>query len=134
MANVGVSFTGVVLRMGLATALVLVTFNPSGYSFAHWITAPPVAVTPAKAVAALVLVIGWLICLRTAFVAMGKVGLAMGLALFAAFVWMLVDRQVLALTGSAIVWVSLLVVGLLMGVGLSWSLVRARATGQLEVQ
>lgn len=134
MANVGVSFTGVLIRMALAVVLVLATFNPSGYSFAHWITAPPVAVTPGKAVAALVLLIGWLMTARTAFIAMGKFGLLIGVALFVALIWLLVDRQLLSLTGSAIVWVALFVIGLLLGVGLSWSLLRAKATGQLEVQ
>ncbi len=134
MANVGVSFTGVLFRMAIAVGLVLATFNPSGYSFVHWITAPPVGVTPGKAVAALILLIGWLMTARTAFIAMGKFGLLIGIALFAAIIWLLVDRQFLTLTGAGIVWVSLLVVGLLLGVGLSWSLLRAKATGQLEVQ
>lgn len=134
MAHVGVSFNGVLIRLALALVLVFATFNPSGYSFVHWITAPPVGVTPGKAVAALILLIGWLTTVRTAFIAMGKVGLLIGVALFSAVIWLLVDRQFLTLTGSAIVWVSLLVVGLLLGVGLSWSLLRAKATGQLEVQ
>ncbi len=134
MANVGVSFTGVLFRMAIAVLLVLATFNPSGYSFTHWITAPPVAVTPGKAVAALLLIIGWLMTARTAFIAMGAFGLLIGIALFAAVIWLLVDRQFLTLTGSGIVWASLLVVGVLLGIGLSWSLLRAKATGHLEVQ
>lgn len=130
----GVSFLGAVLRMAFAMMLVLATFNPSGYSFAHWLTAPPVAVTPAKAIAALVLLIGWLMCLRTAFIALGKFGLLLGVALFAAVIWLLVDRQFLTLTGSGIVWVSEIVAGILLGVGLSWSLLRAKVTGHVEVQ
>ncbi|MGE0816992.1 MAG: DUF6524 family protein [Vicinamibacterales bacterium] len=130
----GVSLQGALLRMVFAVLLVLATFNPSGYSFAHWIVAPPVSVTPGKALAALALVIGWLMCLRTAFIALGRFGLLLGVALFAALVWLLVDRQVLSLTGSGIVWAGLLVVGLLLGVGLSWSLVRAQVTGHVEVQ
>jgi hypothetical protein len=130
----GVSLQGALLRMVFALLLVLATFNPSGYSFAHWIVAPPVSVTPGKALAALALVIGWLMCLRTAFIALGRFGLLLGVALFAALIWLLVDRQVLSLTGSGIVWAGLLVVGLLLGVGLSWSLVRAQVTGHVEVQ
>lgn len=130
----GVSLQGALLRMVFAVLLVLATFNPSGYSFAHWIVAPPVSVTPGKALAALALVIGWLMCLRTAFIALGRFGLLLGVALFAALIWLLVDRQVLSLTGSGIVWAGLLVVGLLLGVGLSWSLVRAQITGHVEVQ
>lgn len=130
----GVSFSGALIRLAFALVLVLATFNPSGYSVTHWVTAPPVAVTPAKAVAALVILIGWLMCLRTAFIALGKVGLLLGVALFAAVIWLLVDREILTLTGSAIVWVSEIVVGILLGVGLSWSLLRTKVTGQVEVQ
>ena len=51
MASRGVSWSGVLLRIVLATLLVLATYNPSGYSFYHWITAPPVGITAVKAFA-----------------------------------------------------------------------------------
>ena len=133
MAEPGISLSGAFIRIALAVALVIATFNPTGYSLFHWITAAPVAVTPGKALAVLVLAIGWVVCLRTAFIALGKVGVLLGLGLFAVLVWFLVDRDVVSLTGSGIVWVALIVVGVLLGVGLSWSLLRAKATGQIEV-
>jgi hypothetical protein len=50
-------------------------------------------------------------------------------------VWLLVDTGVLSLDGVAsLSWVVLVVLGLLLGIGLSWSLIRARATGQIEVE
>jgi Family of unknown function (DUF6524) len=129
----GISLTGTLIRIGLALALVIGTFNPTGYSLFHWITAAPVAVTPGKALAVLALVIGWIVCLRTAFISLGKAGLLLGVALFSVLVWFLVDQAVVSLNGSGIVWVSLIVVGVLLGIGLSWSLLRAKATGQIEV-
>jgi len=133
MAEPGISFSGTLIRIALALALVIATFNPTGYSLFHWITAAPVAFTPGKALAALALAIGWVVCLRTAFIALGKVGVFLGLALFSVLAWFLVDRDVVSLTGSGIVWVALVVVGVLLGIGLSWSLLRAKATGQIEV-
>lgn len=129
----GISFGGVFLRIGLALALVIGTFNPTGVSLFHWISEAPVAVTPGKALAALALVIGWIVCLRTAFISLGKFGLLLGVALFSVLVWFLVDRDLVSLTGSGIVWVGLVVLGVLLGLGLSWSLLRAKATGQIEV-
>ena len=32
------------------------------------------------------------------------------------------------------VWIALIVFGTVLGLGLSWSLIRARTTGQIEVQ
>lgn len=133
MADSGISLWGTFTRIALAQALVLATFNPSGYSVAHWVTTPPVAFTPGKALATLALTIGWVVCLRTAFIALGKGGLLLGVGLFAALVWLLVDRDLVRLNGSGIVWVGLIVVGVLLGVGLSWSLIRAKTTGQIEV-
>ncbi len=132
-ASPGISLSGTVIRIALALALVLATFNPSGYSIVHWVATPPVAFTPGKALAVLALTAGWIMCLRTAFIALGRWGLFLGVGIFAAFVWFLVDRDLLSLTGSAIVWVALLIVGVLLGIGLSWSLIRAKTTGQIEV-
>lgn len=133
MAAPGISFQGVLIRLALAVLLVLGTFNPTGVSLFHWLSAPPVAVTPGKVLAVLALGIGWLLCLRTAFISMGKFGLLLGLALFGVLTWFLVDLDVVSLTGSGIVWLALVIVGLLLGIGLSWSLLRAKATGQIEV-
>lgn len=133
MPSGGISVSGTLIRVGLALVLVIATFNPTGVSLFHWITAAPVAVTPGKALAVLALAISWLVCLRTAFISLGAVGLLLGAALFSVLVWFLVDRDVMSLTGSGIVWVVLIVVGVLLGLGLSWSLLRAKATGQVEV-
>ena len=63
------------------------------------------------------------------------IGLVLCAALLGALVWVLVDIGWLELTGgSALTWVVLVIVGLLLGFGLSWSLIRARTTGQVEVQ
>jgi hypothetical protein len=135
MATPGISWAGVILRMVCAVALVLLTFNPSGHSFYHWLVAPPVGITASKAVVGVLLLIGWVICLRTAFVALGTLGLVLSAALFGSVVWLLVDQGWLELSGvSARSWLVLVVLGLVLGIGLSWSLIRARATGQVEVQ
>jgi hypothetical protein len=47
----------------------------------------------------------------------------------------MVDSGLIDLSGeSAMTWVVLVIVGALLGLGLSWSLIRARSTGQVEVQ
>ncbi len=134
MAVQGISLSGAVIRMVLAVVLVTATFNPTGYSIVHWLITPPVAVTAGKALAVLTLLIGWIACLRAAFVALGWLGLGLGGGFLAAVLWLLIDQGLISTAGTGIVWISLLVVGVLLGVGLSWSLIRARATGQIEVQ
>ncbi len=132
MATPGISISGALLRIGGAIFLVLATFNPSGTSFVHWILAAPIAFSPGKALTALLLLVAWFLCLRTAFISLGKIGLLLGIAVFAALIWLLVDQNLLSVAGTAIVWVVLIVVGILLGLGLSWSLLRAKVTGQIE--
>ena len=134
MAGSGISMTGIGVRLLLAILLVFGTFNPSGYSIYHWLAGDPIGVTPGKLLAFLLLVIGWFVCVRTALISMGWVGMTLGACFLAAVVWLLTDRGLISMSGTAIVWLSLLVIGVLLGTGLSWSLLRAKATGQLEVQ
>jgi sterol desaturase/sphingolipid hydroxylase (fatty acid hydroxylase superfamily) len=135
MAQPGISWGGVIWRVVFAIALVLFTFNPSGHSFYHWFTAPPSGINASKAFVGIVLLIGWVFCIRTALVALGMLGLVLGAALFGTLVWLLVDSGWIDLRGtSAMTWVVLVIVGALLGLGLSWSLIRARSTGQVEVQ
>jgi hypothetical protein len=59
----------------------------------------------------------------------------LGAALFAALVWVLVEFKFVDISSpSALTWVALIILGAILGLGLSWSLIRARATGQIEVQ
>jgi hypothetical protein len=134
MATPGISWSGVLLRVALALTLVLVTFNPGGWSFYHWISTPPAGITAVKAFAGLLLLIGWVVCLRTAYVSLGLVGAVLVAALLGTAVWMLIDFLAIDSVGrSALVWIALVIAGVVLGIGLSWSLVRSRVTGQVEV-
>jgi hypothetical protein len=135
MAVQGISWSGVVVRIVLAIALVLATYNPSGYSFYHWLTEPPSGITAVKALLGVVLLIGWAVSLRTVHVALGSLGVMLGFALLAALAWVFVEQRWLDLdTPSAVAWLALLIFGAVLGLGLCWSLIRARLTGQVEVQ
>ena len=130
----GISWGGVGIRIVLALALVLLTFNPTGYSYFHWITTPP-GITALKAVAGIVLLIGWVMCLRSTAISLGWLGVLLGSALLASLVWLLVELKIIStVDSSALTWIALVAVGVLLGLGLSWSLIRARLMGHIEVQ
>jgi len=133
MAVQGISWSGVLMRVVFTVALVLLTYNPSGHSFYHWAVAPPPGITAIKAFLGILLLIGWVICLRTAFVALGWLGVTLGVALLGTMVWLLVDMKMVDTTPSMLLWIALVSVGIVLGIGLSWSLIRARTTGQVEV-
>ena len=135
MSVPGISWSGVFTRIAIAVALVLITYNPTGYSFYHWLSALPAGITAVKALLGVLLLIGWAVSLRTVFVALGWLGVILGVALLSALAWVFVEQKWIDLhSPSSVAWLALLILGTVLGLGLSWSLVRARLTGQVEVQ
>ncbi len=129
------SFMGFVWRFMAALVLVLVTYNPSGYSFFHWAH----AAFSAGGLEALhffvgaLLATGWAILLVATNRSLGLVGLVLGIVLLGTLVWLLADLGVLSAdTWSAKAWVALVCLALLLAVGLSWSHIWRRLTGQYE--
>jgi Family of unknown function (DUF6524) len=132
--NGRISWLGVFMRLVAALAVVLLTYNPSGYSFYHWAMQDFANITAVKAFAGALLLVGWVICIRTAFVSLGALGLLLSVLVLGTLVWMLRDYGVLnPESPSLLSWVTLIVIGIILGIGLSWSLLRARMTGQVEV-
>ncbi len=85
------TFVGIVVRFLLALLLVLVTFNPTGYSFIHWFATGFPAVTPVKVVAGLALLIAWIIFVRATFQAIGTLGVVLMGIFFVALIWLFVS-------------------------------------------
>ncbi len=123
----------IVPRVLFAVALVLLTWNPSGWSYVDWALRDRAAFDAVKAFFGVLLFGGWVFCVRSAWVSLGAVGLVLVGALLATVVWMLVQFGVVE-PGSTktLLWIVLVAVGVVLGVGLSWSKVRQRATGQVE--
>ena len=92
------------------------------------------AITAVKAFAGALLLVGWIVCIRTAFVSLGALGLVLSVLVLGTLVWMLQDYGILDPDNPSLLsWVTLVVIGIIFGIGLSWSLLRARVTGQVEV-
>jgi hypothetical protein len=122
------------LRWLFALALVLLTFNPSGYSYYHWLVTGLPKVTPVVAVCGLLLLIGWIVFIGATLRSIGTIGVLLAAALFAALLWLLVSQGWLDLGNTlALVWIALVVLSLLLAVGMSWSHVNRRLTGQADV-
>jgi hypothetical protein len=125
------SFLG---RWIFAVALVLGSYNPSGFSYISWLTAEQTEFGPVLAIAGLVLLIAWIIYLRATFLSMGWLGVSLGAALFASIIWLLVDIDWLSLESTGVItWLILVLLSLILATGMSWSHIRRRLTGQFDV-
>ena len=127
-------FLGFLWRMLFALALVLLTFNPTGHSYYHWLADGFPSVSPAEAIAGILLLLGWIFFVRTTLSAIGTLGIVLMAALFSSIVWWIVSKGWLDVGNrSVMAWIVLLILGLMLGVGMSWSHIRRRLSGQAAV-
>lgn len=120
------------VRWAVALVLVLGTFNPDA-SYYHWVTNAPSENVPLKVLAGVVILILFVIYLRATFRSIGAIGLVLAAAFFGAVVWVLVEYGPLDLSQTKVlIYVALIIVASIMAVGISWSHVRRRVSGQLD--
>jgi hypothetical protein len=124
---------GYLLRILGALALVLLTYNPTGLSYVTWARDAWADSAPFVALAGLILLIGYLIYVRATIRSIGGFGIALVGALVAVLVWIMVDMGWMAANDqTALTWAGLIGVALILGIGLSWSLIRRRLSGQAD--
>lgn len=127
------SFTGFLARLVVALALVFSTFNPSGYSYLHWVAGVFPKINAQQAVAGIVLLIGWVIFAVATLRSIGRVGILLIAVLFAALTWLMVSFGWLSWDSKqAIGWIALVALSITLAIGISWSLVNRRLTGQVD--
>ena len=126
--------SGIALRMLFALLLVLLTYNPSGYSYFHWVYNTWSDVTPYVAIAGIVLLIGWGIYANATFNSLGLIGILLLSALFASLVWLFIYWGWLSVDNvSAMSWVIEVLFAVVLGVGICWSHITRRLSGQMDV-
>ncbi|MCW8950067.1 MAG: DUF6524 family protein, partial [Sedimenticola sp.] len=103
-------------------------------SWYHWLVSAENIVDPLLALAAITLLIGWVIYLRATARSLGIVGTLLASALFATLVWALIHYQLISLSNTTLLaYIVLVILSAVMAIGLSWSHIRRRLSGQLDV-
>lgn len=132
--NPRVDFPRLFLRRGLmATTLVFGTYNPSGYSYYHWLTQGDGFSTP-KLFIGIALLTGLVALARMAFLSIGYFGIT---ALSVMVLMSLAAGVGLGFFGFGDVHVTtyfvLFWIAMVLGVGTSWSFVQKRISGERDV-
>ena len=134
MAEGRVGWGGILGRVLAALALVLLTYNPTGNSYYHWALTDPAGFSAIKGLAGALLLAGWVFYLRASLSSLGWLGVILLLLVLGAAVWLLVDQKILDPSQPGVAsWIALVLLALVLGIGMSWSLVRRRLTGQVDV-
>ena len=88
---------------------------------------------PLPTLGLVVLIIGWAIFLRATSRSLGIAGLVLAIAFFALLIWLLVTWFPFLLNNNAMMYILLIALSCILGIGMSWSHIRRRMTGQLDV-
>ncbi len=123
-------------RLIASLVLVLISFNPSGYSYFHWFT-EAFSGEGTHAIhyfAGAVLLACWAIFVKATIDSLGSIGTILITAIIGTGIWLLIDMGVInADSTSAVTWLLLIALAVLLAAGLSWAHLKRRITGQVEV-
>ncbi|MCE2901550.1 MAG: DUF6524 family protein [Gemmatimonas sp.] len=139
MAN-GPGVGGIAGRALAALVLVFATYNPERVSYFHWAVAPlrtgeaTSGPTSLKVLTGLALLGGWAVFLNATRRSIGLGGALLVLALSGGMVWLLIDFGVVsARSGRGITYVVLVCTALLLAVGMNWSHLSRKLSGQVDM-
>ncbi|GGX54631.1 hypothetical protein GCM10007385_23640 [Tateyamaria omphalii] len=125
---------GFLARWLFAFGLLAVTYNPTEYNYLAWAAQHGPNNLSIAVLAGLLLLIGYIIYLRATLRSIGGFGMALVLAVVGAVLWVLYDLGLLTLdNGNLNTWLGVFALSLVLGVGLNWSHVRRRLSGQADM-
>ena len=122
------------IRLLFALLLVLLTYNPTSFNYVTWALEQYQFNLSIVVLNGLILLIGYIIFLRATFRSIGPFGILLAAALMGAILWVLADNGLFDPKNSTLVtWVGLIAIAFVLAIGLSWSHIRRRISGQSDM-
>ncbi len=122
------------LRWLFAFALLTLTYNPTDWNYVRWTISNYQAHLSVAVLLGLILTIGYIIYIRATLRSIGGFGMVLVAAVVGALLWVLYDFGLLQLDNKNVqVWLGILALSIVLGIGLSWSHVRRQLAGQSDV-
>ena len=138
VATSGMTAAGFLWRFIAALVLVVLTYNPTGQSAWHWIRTalgPEGDFGPLHLLLLGVLAAGWAVFWIATWRSLGTLGVTLAGVIIGAIVWLLYDIDLLeSHSVSMITWIVLIGLAAVLAVGVSWSHLWRRFTGQFNVE
>lgn len=125
---------GFVIRWIFAFVLLAATYNPTDWNYARWAQANAETSLSLTVLFGLILLVGYIIYLRATLRSIGIFGMILILAVVGTLLWVLFDQGVISLADPSVnTWIGIFALSVVLAIGLSWSIVRRRLTGQTDV-
>lgn len=125
---------GFLIRWALAFILLAATYNPTQWNFVRWSMANYTEMLSVTVLCGLILLIGYIIHLRATLRSIGLFGMLLVLAVAGTLLWVLFDQGIFNLSDPTVnTWLGIVVMSLVLAIGLSWSIVRRKISGQVDV-
>jgi hypothetical protein len=125
---------GFILRWLFAFVLVAATYNPTNWNYVSWASANFSSQLPLVLLFGLLLIVGYVIYVNATLRSIGLFGMLLSLAVVAALLWFLWQQGWLSLENASLnTWLGLIVISAILGIGMTWSIVSRRLSGQIDV-
>lgn len=122
------------IRWLFAFVLVAATYNPTPYNYVRWAAENYQTTLSITVLLGIVLFIAYVIFFRATLRSIGPFGMILVLALLGGIVWVLYDFGLLNLEDPGqMTWLGIVALSAVLGVGLSWSIIRRRLSGQVDM-
>jgi hypothetical protein len=137
MTTESLGWSGVLIRAVAALALVFLTWNAEGWSYYHWTIDPLLRgagnFSAIKFLAGMLLLAGWVVFLQATRRSLGLLGAALVAAICGGVIWLLISSGIVSATsGRGIARAVLIALSLVLAMGMSWSHIGRRWTGQSD--
>ncbi len=124
---------GFLVRFAFATIIVFTTYNPEGVSYFNWVYDALPEFSVLKAFIGIVLLIGWIILIRATLGSIGFMGILLTAAFFGLAIWLIIDVFGLSTDSFRVIsYIIEIMLASVLSIGVSWSHVRRRISGQLD--
>lgn len=121
------------VRFIFAIIVVFATYNPEGASYYHWVYDSLPQFSVLKAFIGVILLIGWVVLIRATIGSLGAIGVILSAAFFGLAIWLIIDVLGLSMDNSRVIsYIVEIMLASVLSIGVSWSHVRRRVTGQLD--
>jgi len=134
MAIKNITWRGILIRFVCALLLVFSSYNPSGVSYYHWLAKVSSDLAVLAIFIGTALLIGWVIFLRATFRSLGVFGLLLASAFFGSLLWLIIDWGLISGDDDTVIaYILLILLSGILAIGMSWSHIRRRISGQADV-